>query len=218
MTESTTVTAQEFFQAAYEHRYTWDADFTGYRADITVKQANEVYQGQIQINRDLTTEVLGITDETVKQSIEHQLRDIVTHRKRSTFANTHGKNTFTFGATDPSGAVEILVSGDAMGSNYKLRGKEICQVSRVMGPMAFVIDTRSGLDTGKGYVATDYQATFRNSQTNQLIKVVNFQDTYSQVGNYYLLTKQVIRSEENGQMTTTEFTFTNIQLLETALV
>jgi len=37
---------------------------------------------------------------------------------------------------DETSAVDILVKGDAMGSNRS--GTEICQVSRVMGRMAFI--------------------------------------------------------------------------------
>jgi len=54
------------------------------------------------------------------------------------------ENQFSLGKMDETGAVDILVKGDAMGVNYKIR--EPCQVSRVMGRM--VIDTHESLDTG----------------------------------------------------------------------
>ncbi|RUT09287.1 hypothetical protein DSM107010_45830 [Chroococcidiopsis cubana SAG 39.79] len=135
MTEQTS--ARDLFKTAYENRYTWDENFPGYSADVQLTQGNEVYTGRIRINRDLSVEVTGIEDEKVQESVYTQLRDIVTHRKRSQFEQSHGKNEFSLGKLDDSGAVEILVKGDAMGSNYKVRGTEICQVSRVMGRMAF---------------------------------------------------------------------------------
>jgi hypothetical protein len=210
--------ARELFRAAYENRYTWDENFPGYSADVQLKQGDKVYNGTIQINRDLTVEVTGIEDEQVQESIYTQLRDVVTHRKRSQFDKSHGKNEFSLGESDESGAVEILVKGDAMGSNYKVRGTEICQVSRVMGRMAFVIDTRESLDTGNGYVATCYNVVFRNPQTNEGIKDLKFEETYEKVGNYYVLTKQVVHSYENGERTTTEFNFSNVKLLEPVAV
>ncbi len=212
MTEQTS--ARELFRAAYEHRYTWDENFPGYSADVQLKQGEETYNGKIKINRDLSVEVTGIEDEQVQESVYTQLRDVVTHRKRSQFDQAHGKNEFSLGNSDESGAVEILVKGDAMGSNYKVRGTEICQVSRVMGRMAFVIDTQESLDTGNGYVSTRYDVVFRNPQTNEVIRVLNFNDTFQQVGNYYLMTNQVVRSYENGARTTTEFNFSNVKLLE----
>lgn len=216
MTEQTN--ARELFKAAYENRYTWDANFPGYSADVELKQGDEVYTGKIRINPDLSVEVTGIEDEEVSQSIYTQLRDVVTHRKRSSFEQSHGKNQFNLGEQDSTGAMDILVKGDAMGSNYKIRGTEICQVSRVMGRMAFVIDTHESLDTGEGYVAKRYDAVFRNAQTNEITKELEFEDIYEKIGDYYVMTRQVVRSRENGQIITTEFNFANVKLLEVAAV
>lgn len=210
--------ARELFQTAYENRYTWDANFPGYSADVELKQGNEVYTGKVRINSDLSVEVTGIEDEQVQESIYTQLRDVITHRKRSSFDQAHGKNEFNLGEKDASGAVEILVKGDAMGSNYKVRGTEICQVSRVMGRMAFVINTKESLDTGNGYVATDYDAIFRNPQTGDLLRKLDFEESYDKYGDYYIMTRQVVHALEQGDRTTTEFNFSNVKLLEPAVV
>ncbi|WP_413163896.1 DUF3386 domain-containing protein [Capilliphycus salinus ALCB114379] len=216
MTESTN--ARDLFRAAYEHRYTWDSNFPGYSADIELKQGDEVYNGQIRINPDMTVEVMGIEDEEVKQSIYTQLRDIVTHRKRNSFENSHGKNKFSFGEKDETGAVEILVEGDSMGSNYKVRDNEICLVSRVMGRMAFVINTHESLDTGEGFAASRYDAVFRNPQTDEIMRELDFEDQFEKIGDYYVMTRQVVHSKENGKVITTEFNYSNIKLLEPATV
>src|SRR4028118_511213 len=193
--------ARELFEAAYQNRYTWDENFPGYSADVEIKQGDEVYIGKVRINGDLSVEVTGIEDEKVQESVYNQMRDIVTHRKRSSFEKAHGKSSFNLGEKDSTGAVEILVKGDSMGSNYKIRGTEICQVSRVMGRMAFVIDTQESLDTGNGYVSSRYDVVFRNPQTNDTIKELQFEDSYEKIGNYYVMTRQVIHSKENGQVT-----------------
>ncbi|GGA15829.1 DUF3386 domain-containing protein [Okeania sp. KiyG1] len=210
--------ARDLFKAAYEYRYTWDSNFPGYSADIELKQGSELYNGQISIKPDFTVEVTGISDEEVQQSVYTQLRDVVTHRKRSSFEASHGKNSFSLGDQDETGAVEILVEGDAMGSNYKVRNREICLVSRVMGRMAFVINTHKSLDTGEGFIATDYNAIFRNPQTNEVIRELEFEDSYEKIGSYYIMTRQVVNSTEKGQVTTTEFNYSNIKLLEPAVV
>ncbi|KKD37223.1 DUF3386 domain-containing protein [Limnoraphis robusta] len=216
MTESTN--ARDLFKAAYEHRYTWDSNFPGYSADIELKQGSEVYNGQIRINPDMSAEITGIEDEEVKQSVYTQLRDIITHRKRTSFEDSHGKNSFSFGEKDETGAVEILVQGDSMGSNYKVRGDQICLVSRVMGRMAFVINTHESLDTGEGYAASHYDAVFRNPQTNEIMRELEFEDKFEKIGDYYVMTRQVVHSKENGTVTTTEFNYSNIKLLEPATV
>ena len=211
--------AREIFQAAYENRYTWDSDFPGYTAKLEIKQGDESYTATVEVKNDLSVEVTDIDDEQVKESAYNQMRDIVTHRKRSTFEKSHGKNEFSLGEEDTSGAVDILVKGDAMGSNYKVRGTEICQVSRVMGPMAFTINTKESLDTGEGYISVGYNAVFRNAKTGDLTGKRDFEESYEKVGNYYLPSRQVIHAiDEGGSTTTTEFNFSEIKLLEPAAV
>ncbi|MFB2898437.1 DUF3386 domain-containing protein [Aerosakkonemataceae cyanobacterium BLCC-F50] len=210
--------AKELFRSAYENRYTWDNEFPGFSADIELKQGDEVYTGQVRVKRDMSVEVSGIEDEQVKESIYTQMRDVITHRKRGNFEQAHGKNEFSLGETDTTGAMEILVKGDAMGSNYKIRGTEICQVSRVMGRVAFTIDTHESVNTGEGYIASRYDAIFRNPQTGEVTNELEFEDSYEKIGNYYIMTHQVVRSNEQGQQTTTEFKYSNVKLLEPAVV
>jgi hypothetical protein len=211
-------TARQLFQTAYESRYTWDENFPGYSADVQLVQENEVHTGKIRINGDLSVEVTGVADEQVEEGIYTQLRDIVTHRKRTSFEESHGKHEFILGQEDANGAIEILVNGDSMGSNYKVRGKEISQVSRVMGRMGFIIDTHESLDTGSGYIATRYDAIFRNSKTNEVTSILKFEDSYEKIAEYYVMTKQVVQEYKDGTRTTTEFSYSNIKLLEPAAV
>ena len=212
-------TARDRFRAAYENRYTWDGNFPGYTTKLELKQGDEVYTADIKVGSDMGVEITGIADEKVSESVYNHMRDVITHRKRNTFENAHGKSTFTMGEEDSSGAVEILVKGDSMGSNYKIRGTEICQVSRVMGPMAFVINTNESLDTGEGYISTGYNAIFRDSKTNDLKGKREFAESYEKLGNYYVPKHQAIAaiSPENEKITT-EFVFSESKLLEPAAV
>ena len=208
------ITAQDAFRAAYENRYTWDQEFPGYRAQLTLTQGEERYEGEVTVQADYTVSVTGIEDETVQESIYNQLRDIVTHRKPGNFEASHGKNQFSFGESDSSGAREILVKGDAMGSNYKIRGTEICQVSRVMGPMGFTINTEESLDTGRGYIAVKYNAIFRNPKTDMLMGKRDFHEEYAEIGGYYLPSQQTIEAiAPGGEKTVTTFVFSDITLL-----
>lgn len=212
-------TARDRFRAAYENRYTWDSDFPGYTTKLELKQGDETYTAQIKVNSDLSVEVSGIEDEKVAESVYNHMKDVITHRKRNTFENAHGKNTFTLGEEDSTGAVEILVKGDSMGSNYKIRGTEICQVSRVMGPMAFVINTNESLDTGEGYISTGYNAIFRDAKTNDLKARREFDESYEKLGKYYVPKHQAIESiDPNSDKIITEFIFSETKLLEPAAI
>lgn len=209
--------ARDLFRAAYENRYTWDGNFPGFKADLEVKQGNEVYTSNVSIHSDLTVEVSGIEDQEVQKSISTQLKDVITHRQRAAFEQVHGKNEFTIGETDATGAVEILVSGTAMGSSYKIKDNEICHVNRVMGPMTFVIDTHESLKTGEGYVPTRYDAVFHNAE-GEIVQQVQFEDSYEKIGEYYLMTHQILHTQKQGEQTVTSFSYSNVKLLEPAVV
>jgi hypothetical protein len=87
--------ARDLFRAAYEHRYTWDANFPGYSADIELKQGDEVYKGHGCIKGDMTVEVSGIADEEVQQSVYTQLRDYYLMTKQVIRAQEKGQKTTT---------------------------------------------------------------------------------------------------------------------------
>ncbi|WP_448525799.1 DUF3386 domain-containing protein [Parathermosynechococcus lividus] len=216
MPTTSALDAQALFRAAYENRYTWDEHFPGFTATVKLIDGEQCYEGQVKVTADYAVEVTGIDDEQVRESLYNQLRDVVVHRKRNSFEAAHGKNTFSTGATDASGAVEILVSGDAMGSNYKVRDNQIVYVSRVMGRVAFAITHRQALDTGAGYISTNYVAVFRNPETNEVVRQMEFEDTYVPVGNYYLMRQQVVTTHEGGTTSTVKICFDDLQLLPAA--
>ena len=208
------LTARDIFRAAYDNRYTWDGNFSGYTADLELKLGEAIYTGKIRVNPDLSVEVTGIDDEQIQENAYNQMRDIITHRKRTSFEQAHGKNRFNLGAEDSTGSVAILVEGDAMGSNYKVRGREIAQVSRVMGPIAFTINTEETRQTEEGYLPCKYSAIFRDPKTGELKGKRDFQEAYEKVGGYYLPIYQAIAERgSEGETVTIEFKFSNIELL-----
>jgi hypothetical protein len=218
MTEMTETGARELMQSAYENRYTWDKNFPGYVADVQLKLGDQVYSGKAQVNRNLSAEVTGVEDEQAKQAILGQLREVAIHRIRRTFAETHGQNTFAFGDTDATGAVEILVGGKAAGDRYKIRDNEVCMVHRHIHGIVVTIDTHSSFNTGEGYLPEQYHSVYRDPQTGELKGEQDYYDTYEKVGDFQLLSSRVIKSIEDGQPVTSELSFSNIKLLQPALV
>jgi hypothetical protein len=206
--------ARELFKAAYENRYTWDKNFPGYTADIRLQQGDEVYTGTVRINPNLSVEVTGVDDEKAKEDILNQLREIAIHRVRRTFEESHGKNTFDFGETDETGAVEILVSGKAMGDRYKVRNNEVCLVHRHIHGIVVTINTFSSLDTGEGYLSHRYDSVYHDVKTGELKGASQFEDSYEKVDDYYIMTRRSLNSELDGKPMTTEFSFSNVKLLQ----
>lgn len=208
--------ARDLFRAAYENRYTWDKNFPGYTMNVTLKQGDKVVTGKARVNRDLKAEVFDVTDEEAKKEIHNQLWETSIHRIRRTFDETHGNNTFSFGETDETGAVEILMGGKAEGDRYKLRDNEVCLVHRHIHGVVVTIHTFSSHDTGEGYLSHRYDSLYTDPKTGEPKgSRSEFEDTYQKVGYYYILSDRVIRSDDGD---VTEFGFSEIQLLEPALV
>ncbi|MCY7275335.1 MAG: DUF3386 domain-containing protein [Phormidesmis sp. CAN_BIN44] len=211
--------ARDLFRAAYENRYTWDKKFPGYTMDITYKKGDTVYTAKARIDGDMKAEVSDIDNEEVKKEIHGQLWETSIHRVRRSFEETHSKNVFTLGETDETGAVEIMVKGTAMGDRYKVHNNEVSLVHRHIRDIVVTINTFSTHDTGEGYLAYRYDSVYSDPQTGEVKGGKSeFEDEYEKVGNYYILTRRVIRTEQDGQTETIEFGFSNVKLLEPALV
>ncbi len=202
-------TAQALMQSAYENRYTWDDQFPGYTAEVTLTMGDTVHRGRVRVNPNLSVEVLDIADHTAKQAITEQMREIAIHRVRRSFAETHGKNTFSLGETDDTGAVEIIVGGKSAGDRYKVRNNEVCMVHRHIHGIVVTINTFSSHQTPVGYLPHRYHSIYRDPQTHEVKGESTYTDLYTEVGGYYILSDRTI--ESNGGTST--FSFRNIQLL-----
>jgi hypothetical protein len=210
--ETSTGSARDLFRATYENRYTWNKQFPGYTAAVELKQGKEDYKGYIRVNPDLSVKVTGIDKDDGRQTVDSQLRMIVIHRQRVPFEVAHKNQTYQFGATDRTGAVEIFEQGDTK-AHYKVLHHQLTQVNRIIGQMAVTVNLLDSLVTPEGYLATHYRTVFRQPQTAQVLGEEESEDTYKKIGNYYLLARQVIHDFESGKQTTTEINFTKIQLL-----
>lgn len=216
---ATTLDARDLFRAAYENRYTWDQDFPGYTADVTFKDNDRTFTGQVRVNGDMSTEVFNIEDEEALKQVKSQLWETAIHRVRRSFEDVHGQNTFRYGETDESGAIEILMGGKSEGDRYKLRDNEVCHVHRHIHGVVVTIDTFSSHKTEDGYLSHRYDSIYHDPKTGELKGGKSyFEDNYEKVGNYYILTSRVITGEENGETVTKEFGFSNIKLLQPAMV
>lgn len=211
--------ARELFRAAYENRYTWDSNFPGYTADVTYRVGDREYTGKIRINRDFSFDVTDVADEDAKKAIHGQVWEIAVHRVRRPFEETHGKNTFTLGDTDDDGAVEVFVAGKAMGDRYKVKNNEVSLVHRHMHGIVVTINTFSSHDTGEGYLSHRYDSVYSDPKTGEIQgERTEFEDSYEKIDGYYIMTRRVIHSQQDGQPSTSEFAFSNVKLLEPALL
>jgi hypothetical protein len=208
-----TLTAQDVFHSAYENRYTWDSNFPGYQGNVTMIDGEQQYNARISVNSDLSFEVTDIEDSTAKKAIQGQLWEMTIHRVKHSFAETHGKNTFSFGEKDDTGAIEILVGGASAGNSYKVRDNTVCFVNRRIRDKVVNINTLKTLMTEKGYLSEEYESFYLNPGTKEReTGITTFSDRFAQIGDYYLLTERSIQSvDSEGNPVNTKFIFSDFQ-------
>jgi len=195
---STQKSAQEIFHTAYEHRYTWDAQFPGYSADVSLRHNKTLYRGIIRVNPDLSVAVFNIKNNAVRQLVSNQLEMVTTHHRPIPFETLHGQHTFEIASMDDTGAMEIREVGDSMDSSYKVRDQKITQVNRIMGPVAVTVKALGFFTPPEGYLVAHYQSIFRNAQTGAELQQEDVRDIYDKVGQYYLLTRRYIRHADSS--------------------
>lgn len=211
--------ARNLMRAAYENRYTWDKNFPGYTANVTLKRGDQTYTGKVRVNPNLSVEVVEVADEQAKQEILGQLQEIAIHRVRRSFEETHGKNVFSLGETDEMGAVEVLVGGKMEGDRYKVRNNEVCMVHRHIHGIVVTINTFSSHKTGEGYLSHRYDSIYHDPKTGeQKAPRTDFEDNYEKIGNYYILTQRIMCLAEDENAPETDISFSNVKLLQPAVV
>jgi hypothetical protein len=210
----TQLSARDFFRAAYENRYTWDATFPGYTADVTFTHNNQTYTGRAQVSAALKPEVSGIADEAAQKAVHGQLFEVSIHRVRRGFEESHGNNTFSYGETLPDGSVEILMGGKAEGDRYQVKDQEVSMVHRHIHGVVVTIHTYSSHDTGAGYLSHRYDSVYHDPTTGeQKGGLSTFEDEYTEVGGYYILSRRAIETATDSGTDRQEFVFSNIALL-----
>lgn len=215
---SVKLSAQDLFRAAYENRYTWDRNFPGYIGNVTYKNGDLKLTGQISVSAKFKPEVFEITNAEVQKAVLEQLQEICIHRVRRSFEDTHGKNTFTYGETDETGAVEILIGGQSSGDQYKVRNNEVCKVHRHIHGIVVTIHTFSSHDMGAGYLAHRYNSIYHDPETGEAKSgLIEFEDEYTTVtsptGPYFVLSRRVISTQTDTGTELQEFIFSNLQSL-----
>lgn len=189
------ISARDAFRTAYQNRYTWDEQFPGYTAELSVNYDGELYQGMVRVKPDLSVEVIDNRYPDIRMLLENQLKMEVIHRRRVPFDKMHGNNSFILVGTDDAGASIVKEVGDEMDSYYKVKDGAIAQVNRRFDDdIAVTVDTLGTNKTPAGYLTSHFQATFRDAVTGEILEQEDVRDVHAKIGNYYVLTNRTINS------------------------
>ncbi|MGJ3247154.1 MAG: DUF3386 family protein [Elainellaceae cyanobacterium] len=185
--------ARDIFKTAYENRYTWDNQFPGYQAEVSVNYSGALEQGLVRVKPDLSIETFNLENEEIEQIVRSELQMEIIHRRNLPFDEVHPQSTFEIVGADDDGALEIQELGDDVESRYKVRDRKIVQVNRGLDDVAVTVNTLGWITPQAGYLPVHYQTIFRNPHTGEVIQREDIRDFHEKIGNYYLLTKRGIR-------------------------
>ncbi|MEA5476264.1 DUF3386 domain-containing protein [Pseudanabaena galeata UHCC 0370] len=206
------INAAFLFQTAYENRYTWDANFTGFTATAQLTQNGIVHQADVTISPELKVSVANANSSESEKAIYGQMQEIVIHRVHRSFEDVHSKNEFSYGDSDESGEVLILVGGASAGDRYKVKDKIVTMVHRHIHGTVVTINVLSTFDTGKGYLPMDYNSFYsKPNDPDSISPMQHHHDEYADFGNYFIMTSRTVSTDGDAQPQ--EFKLTNIVLL-----
>ena len=161
------------FKSAYENRYTWESDFSGYEGRCSWTDGERERKGSFCLGQDLKATVKEIDDEEMHKAISSQLWEVAIHRVRRSFTQTHGQNTFTYGDTNEIGS-EIIVGGKNEGDKYRVKDDVVTMVYRHIHGNLIIILTEDVTNTGNGYLSKSYSSQYLDPISKQDLKGKSF--------------------------------------------
>jgi len=206
-----------FFKAAYENRYTWESDFSGYEGNCSWTDGTKEIKGTFSLGKDLKATINDIDDEQIHKSISSQLWEVAIHRVRRTFEHTHGQNTFTFGDKNEIG-LEIIVGGKNKGDKYRIKNDIVTMVYRHIHGNLIVILTNEVIHTGNGYLSKSYSSQYLDPVSKKNIKEKSFyQDNFIPLfreGPWVLASRSIHQESVEGSFSNKQvFSFSELKSL-----
>lgn len=203
---------REQLRAAMERRYTWSADFTGFRGRVELAETGKpAVRASFTVNPDLSVKV-DAPDDATRALLRNELSSFVTHRKPTDFDVTYAETTFVQKSRTPDGAVVLVAAGDPLMTTYTIRDGEIVEMGRSMGRVSYMARDRSKLKTEDGRMITvDYDVTYASNETHATISTERTRDGYTRVGKFWVPQSRRVEREEGGRTVTRELTLSDLR-------
>jgi len=208
----------ELFKTAYENRYTWEPNFSGYKGHCSWTDGQSEIKGSFILGQDLKAIVKGIDNEQINKAISSQLWEVAIHRVRRSFEQTHGKNSFTLGEGNEFGA-EVIVGGKNEGDKYRVKNNIVTMVQRHIHGNLIEIHTEDVLHTGAGYLSKSYSSQYFDPISKKQLKEKNFyKDEFLPLekgGPWVLASRSIHQESLKGSILNKQvFTFSDLKSLD----
>ena len=207
---------REIFQKAYEKRYTWNSDFSGYKGKCIFSVNSDSIEGKFSLGKDFKPEIQNIDDKEIVKSISSQLFEVSIHRVKREFEEIHSKNDFTL-TKDSNSGIEMIVSGKSEGDKYRVKNNCINMVYRKIHGTIIEIFVQEFFDTGNGFLSKKYTSqqidpiTFKTKNLK-----LEYEDRFINIGSkdIWILNSRFIKYlNKNQEEEVQKFIFEDLSLL-----
>ncbi len=206
---------KQIFKEAYENRYTWPKNFLGYKGKCIAFLKDQKFKGDFVVGKNLKPEIKNISDDYVEKVIGSQLFEVVIHRIRRSFDETHSKNDFCF-ETNTKEGIQMIVSGKNEGDRYRVKDRAINMVYRRMHGIIIEIFVEKFIDTSNGLLSQKYSSIQLDQETLQPIsQKLYYEDQFLNIdSDFWVLSSRTINCiDQSNEEREEKFIFEEISLL-----
>jgi len=211
------INCKEIFRKAYENRYTWNHDFSGYKGKCIFSINNNIHEGEFLLGKDFKPNIQKIEDEKIIKSIASQLFEVCIHRVKREFESVHSENNFNLLNNSESG-IEMIVSGKNQGDKYRVKNDCINMVYRKIHGTIIEIFVEEFLHTGIGSLSKKYSSQSIDPDTLKTkSQKLEYEDEFINIGeeDYWILNSRTIKYlNQNQEEETQKFVFEDLSLLK----
>ena len=211
------INCKEIFRKAYENRYTWKNEFSGYKGKCIFFVKDKIHTGEFILGKDFKPNIQKIEDEKIVKSIASQLFEVCIHRVKREFKSVHSENNFNL-LQDSENGLEMIVSGKNQGDKYRVKNNCINMVYRKIHGTIIEIFVEEFLHTGMGSLSKKYSSQSIDPDTlNAKSQKLEYEDEFINIGeeDYWILKSRTIKYlNQNKEEETQKFVFEDLSLLK----
>ena len=213
----TKINCREIFQKAYEKRYTWNTNFSGYKGKCIFSLNDDIYKGNFVLGKDFKPEIDNIDDQKIVKSISSQLFEVSIHRVKREFEEIHSKNNFNL-IKDSESGIEMIVSGKSEGDKYRVKNDCINMVYRKIHGIIIEIFVQEFFDTGNGFLSKKYTSQQIDPNTLKANSLkLEYEDRFINIGSqdiWILNSRSIKYLNKNQEEEIQNFSFEDLSLLD----
>ena len=205
---------RKVFQKAYENRYTWPENFNGYKGRCILNENKVKCNGIFLIGKNYQPVIKNIENKENVKKISSQLFEVVIHRVKKSFEETHSKNQFQYLSQTEKGT-EMRVLGKNDGDKYRVKDGKINMVFRKIHGIIIEIFVEEFLDTGNGVLSCKY-----SSQQLDCISHIpktqkyKYLDNFIKINDLWILDSRTIKyKNKEGEDSNNRYFFKNIETI-----